>query len=451
MRRFSIFIYLILSIVLISPNWTHGQCVELNSGVSTPLTSVSASSSTVYYTWVCGNGGVVLKTSNNGTTWLIAGGNGLPQNISLINIHVFPWNSVLVLTTGMIGDTTFVYRTSNGGMNWNLVFRQNGGKINGVVSNQYSSLMFMVGDPVNGRWSIWKSTNLGINWDSTGMYLAQNGNEKSWNNSVNYYKAIFVGNDNTLSFGTNNSRIYFSTNDGLNWVFRQTDGEQEPFKALFYEGFSPYGIYTGGSSQILWSSNSGINWISDPNPPGSGRINGLISHSPPVSENSIGNNLVYITRNDSKIYIQLPYSLQWEQYYSAPSGNYTHMDINMMQIWAVRDNGGITLCTIPGSIGPIGNIIPVSYSLSQNYPNPFNPTTKIKFQIAKLSAVKLIVYDILGREVANLISPVRGGNEGFTPGTYEAEWDASNYSSGVYFYKLVTAGYTDTKKMVLIK
>ncbi len=66
-------------------------------------------------------------------------------------------------------------------------------------------------------------------------------------------------------------------------------------------------------------------------------------------------------------------------------------------------------------------------------------------QISKLGDVKLIIYDILGREVANLV------NEELNPGTYEVEWDASNYSSGIYFYTLTAGDYKETRKMVLIK
>ena len=94
------------------------------------------------------------------------------------------------------------------------------------------------------------------------------------------------------------------------------------------------------------------------------------------------------------------------------------------------------------------------FSLSQNYPNPFNPTTKIKFAVSGSSAAQtfLSVYDVLGKEVAVLV------NQQLQPGTYEADWDASAYPSGVYYYKLQVApstgsvrGFTDTKKMVLIK
>jgi hypothetical protein len=94
---------------------------------------------------------------------------------------------------------------------------------------------------------------------------------------------------------------------------------------------------------------------------------------------------------------------------------------------------------------PIGSEIPNSFSLSQNFPNPFNPTTKIKFDVPQTSFTKLIIYNLLGREVATLV------NEELKPGTYQTDWDASGFSSGVYFYKIIAGEYTETKKMVLMK
>jgi len=109
-------------------------------------------------------------------------------------------------------------------------------------------------------------------------------------------------------------------------------------------------------------------------------------------------------------------------------------------------------------ISPVGTEIPNQFSLYQNYPNPFNPTTKIKFSIppskgARGMTVRLCIYDILGREIAVLV------NEQLKPGTYEVNWDASAYPSGVYFYKLIMADASSpqanplsiTKKMVLLK
>ncbi|HWA07361.1 MAG TPA: T9SS type A sorting domain-containing protein [Ignavibacteria bacterium] len=105
--------------------------------------------------------------------------------------------------------------------------------------------------------------------------------------------------------------------------------------------------------------------------------------------------------------------------------------------------------SITGSI-TINSNYPFEFYLSQNYPNPFNPQTKIKFAVPsnvkrEASNVKLVIYDLLGREVATLV------NEELKPGTYEADWDASNYSNGVYFYKIISGDFVEAKKMVLMK
>ncbi len=91
------------------------------------------------------------------------------------------------------------------------------------------------------------------------------------------------------------------------------------------------------------------------------------------------------------------------------------------------------------------NEIPNGFSLEQNYPNPFNPSTKISFKIADIGNVSLKVYDISGREVAELV------NKNMQAGSYEITFDAGKLSSGVYFYKLVTNEFSDTKKMMLVK
>lgn len=86
-----------------------------------------------------------------------------------------------------------------------------------------------------------------------------------------------------------------------------------------------------------------------------------------------------------------------------------------------------------------------SFYLSQNYPNPFNPSTKIKFELPKSSFTILKIFDVLGREISTLVK------EQLKAGKYEAEWNASRYPSGVYFYQLKTEEFTDTKKMILLK
>ena len=91
------------------------------------------------------------------------------------------------------------------------------------------------------------------------------------------------------------------------------------------------------------------------------------------------------------------------------------------------------------------NITLASYKLFDNFPNPFNPTTKIKYQSPELSKVKLTVYDVLGREVKTLV------NEEKPAGSYEVEFDGTNLPSGIYFYRIETSKFSDTKKFVLLK
>ena len=88
---------------------------------------------------------------------------------------------------------------------------------------------------------------------------------------------------------------------------------------------------------------------------------------------------------------------------------------------------------------------PLSYDLSQNYPNPFNPSTTIKYSVPRTAFVSLKVYDVLGREVAALV------NEEKSAGNYEAKWNAENFASGIYLYKIQTGSFTQTKKMIYLK
>jgi hypothetical protein len=104
---------------------------------------------------------------------------------------------------------------------------------------------------------------------------------------------------------------------------------------------------------------------------------------------------------------------------------------------------------IMGEISSIENItahtLPTRFELSQNYPNPFNPSTSIEFSIPKKGQVSLKIYNMLGEEIATLVS------EKLNPGRYKKEWNAGNYASGVYFYRLDTVEFVQTKKLVLIK
>jgi len=96
------------------------------------------------------------------------------------------------------------------------------------------------------------------------------------------------------------------------------------------------------------------------------------------------------------------------------------------------------------SVGDIPEL-PSRFTLAQNYPNPFNPTTTISFDIPHRTRAILVVYNLLGQQIATLVDEERG------PGTYQIEWDAGSVASGVYLYRLTTNSSVLTRKMLVVK
>lgn len=123
--------------------------------------------------------------------------------------------------------------------------------------------------------------------------------------------------------------------------------------------------------------------------------------------------------------------------------------------WRVSSSNGVdTILTSPYvvyirrtsvGINQISSIVPEKFNLYNSYPNPFNPKTIIKFDIAKSQFVKLAVFNMLGEEVTTLV------NQSMTPGSYSIDFDAAGLSSGMYFYRIESQGYSQTKRMVLLK
>lgn len=125
---------------------------------------------------------------------------------------------------------------------------------------------------------------------------------------------------------------------------------------------------------------------------------------------------------------------------------YTATDSCFNVVEGIGGGGLFAYSGCSGSLVGIGNSeLPVNFKLSQNFPNPFNPVTKIAYALPKSGLVSLRVYDVLGKEVAILVNEVKNA------GDYSIDFNASNFTSGVYFYKLETNGFSDIKKMMLIK
>ena len=121
------------------------------------------------------------------------------------------------------------------------------------------------------------------------------------------------------------------------------------------------------------------------------------------------------------------------------SNKYTNYDgwyVDDLKVWGYQG---------PPSGIVNGNAVPLIFALEQNYPNPFNPTTQINYSVAKIGLVKISVFDILGREVKTLVNEVK------TPGFYAVDFVGTSLSSGMYFYRMESGSFVDTKKMTFIK
>jgi len=276
-----------------------------------------------------------------------------------------------------------------------------------------------------------RSTDFGLTWNPTSLTATQ----------------II-----TIAVDRYNSSIIYagatSTTPGVNGFYRSTD-HGATFSANTNPGINIYGIVqidpltlvTGSTSTggpVHKSTNGGINWVV--------AATGYVSRSAMIYY-SFSLAVVYLAGNGGVFYSLNGGSTFTNAGLTHSATPLTTHGTKIFTGVSGSSNGGAWVWTEPLSIEPVSGLIPGSFSLSQNYPNPFNPTTKIRFTIPYASSVAqtfLSVHDILGREVTTLV------NQQLSPGTYSVEWDASNYPSGLYFYKLTSGNFTETKRMVLI-
>ncbi|MBE2281497.1 MAG: T9SS type A sorting domain-containing protein [Ignavibacteriaceae bacterium] len=194
-------------------------------------------------------------------------------------------------------------------------------------------------------------------------------------------------------------------------------------------------IFAGTNTGVYLSSNNGANWIQT-------SLNNQI-----INTISISGNNIFVGTEGNGIFISNNNGVNWVQKNEGLGNNFIlSLCINNNYVFA-----GTNIGTYRRPISEltnhqtVSNIVPHSFLLHQNYPNPFNPSTEIRFDVPKFSLIKLIVYDFLGKEVAELV------NEELHEGEYSVEWNAENFSSGVYFYKLISDNFTETRKMILMK
>ena len=395
------------------------------SGTTSLLQAVWAPNGNVC--WVAGAAATVRKTTDGGATWTNANPNPGVINGDVYNIWALDANTALLTTSPA---ATFIYKTTNGGTNWTQVFTQAGGFIDAIVMAN-ATTGYAYGDPVSSRWSLWKTTDAGSTWDSTGMFLPVTGSEAGWNNAM-----CVIGTN--IWFGTNNTKVYHSTNSGLtgSWTAGVTTGNVSTYGVWFTSATN--GMCVGTIAQK--TTDGGTTWVNAGTVGGAGNMTSLC-----------GNGTNYWLSRGNNTYGTTDFGTTWTAAgYTGTTAlwgtSITTNTLGCLTGWSVGATGTVVkLNGVPLAINDPSVNIPDNYRLEQNYPNPFNPTTKITFALPVAGNVELKVFDLLGREVATLV------NSDLSAGIHSIPFDASSMASGVYIYKLSSGTFTDSKKMVLIK
>jgi photosystem II stability/assembly factor-like uncharacterized protein len=364
--------------------------------------------------------GSVNISTNNGTTW---------AQTSLNYAWVY---SLLVsgsnIFAGIYGGG--VYLSTNNGANWTAV--NNGISSYNIKNLAISGTNLFAGG--SGSRQIFLSTNNGTNWTVVN------------NNTPTATVLTFAvsGTNVFAGFGSDGG-ICLTTNYGTNWTSVNNGLTGLTVYSIAVIGTKLFATSYNQSNNVgygvFMSTNNGTNWTAVNN-----NLPNLIVNTLAVS----GTNLIagsetgaYLSSNNGTNWIDInlgmPSGQSVDILYSTNNYLYAIYQATISSIMYRRP-----LSEILG-IKSTGTETPSSYSLSQNYPNPFNPTTKIKFNVAKTGEVKITVFDVTGREVQTLV------NESLKPGTYEAAFDGSQFTSGVYFYKITAGDFSETKKMLMIK
>jgi hypothetical protein len=398
---------------------------EQTSGLTTALQSVSVVNDNV--AWTCGSSGKVLRTTNSGVTWVNVSGT-IPT--SLILYCIFGWDENLALVTGVSGSNTSIYKTSDGGTTWTLTSSHAGFGDDLYMTSATDA--YFIGDPVGGNWDLLKSTNGGDNWETWATV--------STSNTTGTYNNAGCFNGQQVWFSpVGDANFQYTSNMGVNWSVQSLSLAN--ITATWFSS-ATVGMAGGSSTSagLLMTTNSGANWTTVTQTfIGSRSIAGITSTG----------SSWWVAKQDTTIYYSSDNGVNWEKQYRGPgTGVYYHMSKARTgeNIWAVRSNGAISRYGQPlVGITPISNEIPSSFSLSQNYPNPFNPVTKINFTLPKSGLVTMKVYDVLGKEITTLVNEVKNA------GIYKVDFNGAKLSSGIYFYKLESNGFSQVKKMMLIK
>lgn len=418
--RYLILIYILIFIsptILPQNNWS-----LQSSGITALINSISIVDNNV--TWAAGDSGKIIRTTDAGLTWSSVDGGHFGDAI-IWNIDALDSNTALLTITPPPFSATFIYKTLNGGASWEQVFSQNGGFINNIhMVNQLYGLAY--GDPIGGKWTVIRTTDGGASWNRISTEPASNGPEIGL-----YFNSLCVTDSLHIWF-LGEQRIYKSSNGGFTWSNYETPN--------FYTSVWFINNSVGMTSSYInagLSTNAGAFW-NQVAIPGGGSYYSLAG--------SGANDFWYVSHG--YIYHTEDFGTSWtsemvtfDQFFEIE-----FMTIGQSVIgYAGGANGSIA--RYEGTISSVNSIQHVSseYSLGQNYPNPFNPKTTIIYSLPVSGHVSIKVFDVLGREVTELI------NDHIGAGTHSINFDALNFTSGIYFYQLQSGDFIETKRLVLLK
>ncbi|HMS34999.1 MAG TPA: YCF48-related protein [Ignavibacteria bacterium] len=416
---------ILLSLILfsnISICFSQSGWISQQSGININLNSVKFVNTNTG--WCAGENGIILLTTNGGNNWIvqISGYNGNLNDVSFLTAKI----------GYAAGDSGVILKTITGGTNWI--------RININPNNELYSVFFIsetLGyaggfrqNPIN---QFYRTSDGGNSWDS--VQFESNIRDILFINSATGWIA-------SESFSEANSQIYKTINSGLNW--NKQFASSLYINSLFFidslNGWFGAPRAVLGVPNIYRTTNGGENWI--PAPPWSGsEINSILFVSKLRGYAAGPNKLIQFTSDGGVIWTG--------QSYSTNGSSYNSVDfIDSLTGWVVGDSGIILKTTTGGVITGFSNTvseIPEKYFLSQNYPNPFNPVTSLGFGISNLGFVSLKIYDASGKEIKTLVNEIK------QPGLYKVEFDGSSLASGIYFYKLESGNFIQTKRMVLLK
>jgi photosystem II stability/assembly factor-like uncharacterized protein len=370
--------------------------------------------------------GITLKTTNGGFNWSFVSGGNLTG--------IFFTNN---LTGWVVGYPGYIGKTTTGGA---FLQQQTG------ISDRLNDVFFIdnnTGWVVGGDFGterIFKTTNGGTNWIP-----------QSSGTSNKLFAVHFIDANTGWSVGGPSApKIIKTTNGGDNWITQTTTVNTPLYSVMFADANTGWAVagYIGGET-IIKTTNGGTNWFSQSSGDNRYLRQCFVLNSSTAFAVGQSGKIIKTTNGGNNWIIQPGTTIElWSVKFVNDTVGYAIGDNVVLK----TTNGGLTF--VNGS----SNEIPIEHALYQNYPNPFNPVTDIGFRIAHFGLVKLEVYNALGQQITELV------NSTMQPGNYKSEWDASNYPSGIYFYKIIinsaqslpgsdgrSYGFIQTKKMVLIK